>query len=126
MKANFLVIIIVLMTNVLLAQQQNSVNTKETPLIGIWKSNNQEQSVIINIKDAKHYQWNKESGRYAIQGSTVWFITDSLNTGTKWDFVLDNNELILNKPEDFKYLGKGDYIYFQLTSPKQKIILKRN
>ncbi|MHA1300270.1 MAG: hypothetical protein ACTSO9_12685 [Candidatus Helarchaeota archaeon] len=93
-------------------------------IIGTWKSENLAYEDII-IREG-FYKWGDKSGKWAIQGSEIWFLEENSQAGTKWFFEFESNEkLIFFNPEDFKYLGGGEYIYFQMTSPHSKIVFSR-
>lgn len=94
-------------------------------LLGNFKSENPDYE-DINF-DEVGYSWGKEQGRWAVQGNEIWLLNPELNAGTKWFFKFDENDkLIFYNPEDFNYLGKGEYIYFQMTQPDTSITFIRN
>jgi len=69
---------------------------------------------------------NKEEGKWSVQGNEIWLIDKDLKNGTKWFFDFEGEKiLILFNPEDFRYQGGGDYIYYQMTSPETKIVFSR-
>ncbi|MEM2133896.1 MAG: hypothetical protein Q6366_014585 [Candidatus Freyarchaeota archaeon] len=79
----------------------------------------------ITLAEDSTYTWGEEKGRWATLPPHIWLLAEETSSGTKWKYTLDGSKLILTEPEDFKYLGKGKYIYFQLTNPKAEVKFMR-
>lgn len=63
-------------------------------------------------------------GKYSVLHDTIWFLGQD-ETGTKWNFEIEPGRLTLKNPEDFKYLGSGNYIYYQFSDPIENILLEQ-
>ncbi len=65
-------------------------------------------------------------GRWQVMEDDIWLLDDSTRAGTKWRFSLSGGDtLVLSHPEDFKYLGGKEYLYFQMTPPSTVVLLTR-
>jgi antitoxin component YwqK of YwqJK toxin-antitoxin module len=84
-------------------------------LHGIWESEAKD-STTLGLFTRIYYFWNGSIGQYMYEGNEVWMKEGK--TGTKWFYRFDGDNLILEKPEDFVYLGKGEYQYLQFSNPK--------
>ncbi len=92
----------------------------QIPMFGVWKSDTLEDKIIMQIFDQQNYRWDGHLGQYSVLNDSIWFLNRG-ETGTKWQFDIKPGHLFLNKPEDFKYLGNGNYLYFQFSNPNQTI-----
>nr|MDO8084843.1 hypothetical protein [Candidatus Sigynarchaeum springense] len=64
--------------------------------------------------------------RWMAAGDEIWLLDGNTRAGTKWKFSLEGNAtLLFSRPEDFKYLGGKDYIYFQMSDPGTVITFSR-
>jgi len=50
------------------------------------------------------------------QGNELWMLNPK-RMGIKWRFTLSDETLVFDRPEDFEYLGRTRYRYFQMTPP---------
>jgi hypothetical protein len=89
----------------------------KTSLAGDWQTTTAKNVIKLKITADGKYKWDKEDGRWMTQKNQIWFLAAN-NTGCKWDFAFEKGELVLSKPEDFRYEGAGKYFYFQMTNPK--------
>ncbi len=64
--------------------------------------------------------------RWQAAGDEVWLLDGKTRAGTKWKFTFGGDDtLILSRPEDFKYLGGSEYVYFQMTPPSTVVSFTR-
>ena len=84
--------------------------------ITTWVSGSGQDRIVLTLRADNTYRWNTTEGRYAIQRGQIWFLEKN-RTGIKWHLTVTPDTLTLYRPEDFRYLGKKGYFYFQMTSP---------
>ncbi len=64
--------------------------------------------------------------RWQAAGDEVWLLDGKTRAGTKWKFTLEGDAtLVFSSPEDFKYIGGSQYIYFQMVDPGTIITFSR-
>ena len=92
---------------------------------GCWKSDTKTfEKITFRVES---YSVNEDKGKWSVQGDQIWLIDKDLKNGIKWFFEFeDENNLVFSNPEDFVYQGRGEYIYYQMTSPKIKIEFYRH
>jgi hypothetical protein len=65
-------------------------------------------------------------GRWSATDDEIWLLDGGGTTGTKWHFTLENDDVVrFHDPENFTYLGHGEYIYFQMLPPTTTITFRR-
>lgn len=97
-----------------------SIAVAQGEIKGEWKVCLQSEASVpyILVLDAQGtYQWGKEQGRWMTSGDHVWLLRDEVSAGAKWRYKVKEDTLIFSEPEDFKYLGEGQYLYFHMTNP---------
>jgi len=92
----------------------------QIPMFGIWKTDTLEDKITMQVFDAQNFRWNGQIGQYSILNDSIWFLNQD-KTGTKWNLEIKSGNLFLRNPEDFSYLGNGNYLYFQFTKPDKTI-----
>nr|MDO8111127.1 hypothetical protein [Candidatus Sigynarchaeota archaeon] len=96
----------------------------EEALLGTWKSGMKSLDVLALTATACIVDGDR--GRWSSAGDEIWLLRGDGKTGTKWTFSLgDNGTLTFSQPEDFTYLGHGEYMYFQMTPPGTTVVFHR-
>src|SRR5262245_46494607 len=80
----------------------------QTNPAGCWLSEAPGASHLL-LEPDRTYRFHGEEGRWAAKGDEIWLLGRA-KAGTKWRFALDKDRLTLERPETFKYLGKGNYV----------------
>ena len=81
--------------------------------LGCWQSSDFTGHDLAVAPDGSYWH-GEQSGQWLVEGSQIWLVNDDF-VGTKWVFSVMEDELTLNRPEDFNYLGEGRYMYLQFT-----------
>lgn len=81
--------------------------------LGCWQSDDFAGDDLAVAPDGTYWH-AEESGQWLVEGSQIWLVNEDF-VGTKWVFSVIDDELTLNRPEDFNYLGEGRYMYLQFT-----------
>ena len=111
----FLTVGVILLTIITAALEARTV-IRMPAHFGKWVSGKGKNRIVLLLRPNYTFRWNKREGRYATQRGWIWLM-DKNRTGTKWKIKAGAEKLLLQKPEDFKYMGGKRYLYFQMTSP---------
>lgn len=95
----------------------------ESP-VGCWVADTKGTGNLA-LQPDRTYLFGPEKGRWAIQGEEIWLVSAN-RVGAKWRLAVTKDSLTLDRPEDFKYLGRANYLYFQMTHPKTVHSFKRS
>ncbi|MBN2151984.1 MAG: hypothetical protein JW839_11085 [Candidatus Lokiarchaeota archaeon] len=94
-------------------------------MIGTWVAASGAIKALVLRPDGS-CQVDGAPARWRAMGDEVWLLDDEARAGTRWRYSCQGDgTLALTSPEDFKYLGGNEYIYFQMTPPSAVVILTR-
>ncbi len=86
-------------------------------LSGTWIATSDVIKVLMLRPDGT-CQVDSTPARWQAAGDEVWLLDCKTRAGTKWKFALEGDAtLIFSSPEDFKYMGGSQYVYFQMIDP---------
>jgi len=93
-------------------------------LLGTWQSGDEMiTDVMLGERDCTI---DGNPGRWSATDNEIWLLNGDGKTGTKWLFTLETDDVMwLYGPEDFTYLGHGEYYYFQMIPPTTTITFRR-
>jgi hypothetical protein len=94
-------------------------------LVGTWIATSDVIKLLVVLPDGSCHV-DGTLARWQALGDEVWLLDNKTRAGTKWKFALEGDAtLIFSSPEDFKYLGGGEYVYFQIIDPGTIINFER-
>ncbi len=101
-------------------------NAKAWIPAGCWQRPSGEGVEAIEwiVLDEGHSLWNGESVEYRLHGTYLWILEQD-GIGTRWRFRVESDRLRLGEPEGFRYLGEGQYVYFDLDHNPRAVDLDR-